>query len=370
MIPLTKPYISSNTKNILDSVLCSGVLTEGPITKKFEDAFAAFIGVSDAIATTSCTTGLELVLRALNIQPGDEIIVPNYTYPATAQAVMVLGATAVIIDSDPNTFNINYDAIEAAITKKTRVIIPVSLFGNPLDWDILNYISSKNKLFIVEDAACGFGSTYNGKYTGSFGHAAVFSLHPRKSITTGEGGMITTNNSSLADKIRSIKRFGLKITHTHTKDTLAFVYLGMNGKMSDILAAIGLAQMAEIEILLHRRTALGKRYQELLKDAEQKGHIYWPMTPTKGTYGWQSCCIRIKERDRILKGLYQEGIEAQIGTYILHHEPLFQNHPLCRIQGEMTGSIKAYEEALTLPLFHTLTETEQVYIVEKIYAQL
>lgn len=370
MIPLTKPYIPSNTKNILDMVLDSGFLTEGPMTKRFEEAFAKFIGVSEAIATTSCTTGLELVLRALPIQPGDEVIVPDYTYPATALAVMLLGATAVVVDVDPHTFNIDYNAIEAAITNRTRVLIPVSLFGNPLDWDRLTDITSNYPITIVEDAACGFGSMYTNRYTGSFGHAAVFSLHPRKSLTTGEGGMITTNDAALAAQLRSIKRFGLKSTHTDQRDALRFVHLGMNGKMSDIVAAVGFAQMAEIDMILQRRTEVAKRYQQLLTNAEQAGTISWPQTPQKGIHGWQSCCIRVKGRDRILATLYEEGIEAQIGTYALHHEPLFQTHPLCRIQGNMHGSHTAYEEALTLPLFHTITEAEQLYIVEKLYAQL
>lgn len=367
-IPLTKPYLPKHTFERIVSVLDSMMLTEGAVTQQLEDMFAAFTGATYAIATTSCTTGLELALRALGIQKGDEVIVPDYTYPATAQSVMLTGATAVVVDCDPHTLNVDYDAMEAAITKQTRVLMPVSLFGNPLDWDRLEAMASQYDLFIIEDAACGLGSSYDGRPTGSFGQAAVFSLHPRKSITTGEGGMITTTDSYLAQQFRSCKRFGLETTGN--RESTQFVRLGTNSKMSDIVAAVGVAQMVEADSIFAQRRKIAHIYDTLLAEAEQLGKLRKPLCIPKGIHGWQSYCICIQDRDRILTHLRNEGIEAQIGTYTLHQEPLFQTHPLCRLEGEMSGSLTAYNETLTLPLFHTLTETEQHYIVEKLYTQL
>lgn len=366
-IPLIKPYIPDKTLTAVRDVLFSGYLTEGLVTKKFEEHFARFIHIPHAIAVTSCTTGLELVLRALDIGTGDEIIIPDYTYPATAQSIMITGATAVIVDCDPNTLNIDYNALEAAITPRTKCIMPVSLFGNPLNWDILNRLASRYKLKIVEDAACAFGSSYKGCYSGAFGDAAVFSLHPRKSITTGEGGMITTHDDILAARLRSLKHFGLTGDTAH-RENILFAYLGTNAKMSDIVAAVGLAQLDEAEHILACRRNRAERYQLLLADMEQAGHLRWPITSPESLHGWQSCCILVSKRDRILQSMRSEDIEVQIGTYALHREPLFQSHPLCRLHGSLSGSLKAYETTLALPLYHTMTDADQEYVVDRLIA--
>lgn len=368
-IPLTRPYIPTGTLEAVRAVLESGHLTEGSVTRRFEEAFAAFTGVPHAVACTSCTDGLELVLRAMEIGPGDEVIVPDYTYPATAQAVMLTGATAVIVDCDPATLNVDYNAMEAAVTSRTRAFMPVSLFGNPLNWDRLNALSRKCGLPVVEDAACALGSAYKGRRTGSYGLASVFSLHPRKSITTGEGGMIITGDDALASRLRSVKRFGLDRADGK-REELRFVRLGANAKMSDIVAAVGLAQLAEAENILARRKELAARYDALLADAAKNGRLRFPRCTSGGTHAYQSYCVLMPERDHVLRSLRAQGIEAQIGTYALHREPLFQTHPLCRLQGAMPGSREAYEKTLTLPLFHAMTDAEQQETVKCLTALL
>lgn len=368
-IPLALPYIPPTALAYVAEVLQSGYVTEGPFTRRLEAAVAAYSGARHAIAVTSCTTGLELALRALGAGPGDEVIVPDYTYPATAQAVMLTSATAVIVDVDADTLNINYDALEAAITPRTKALIPVSLFGNPLDWSTLHALAARHRLPVLEDAACGLGSAHNGVRTGAHATAAVFSLHPRKSVTTGEGGIITTNDDTLAARLRSLKRFGLDTTEGE-RETLRFVRLGTNQKMSDIVAAVGLAQMEVADEIFGRRAALAASYTALLADLIRSGRIRLPQTTPGGVHAWQSYCILLEKRDKVLAALRSQGIEAQIGTYALHREPLFQTHALCRLQGTMAGSQAAYESTLALPLFHTMTQAQQQHVVEALTAAL
>ena len=208
-IPLTKPYITEEVKAGVCEVLDSGYLTEGPVTRALEDAIREFTGCSYAVAVCNCTVGLEMGLRAMGIGPGDEVIVPDYTYPATASVVEIVGAKIVIVDVDKETMLINYDAMEGAITSRTKAIIPVSIFGNPLDYNRLNKIKEEHSVYILEDAACSIGAEYDGVRVGNLADISVFSLHPRKFITTGEGGVITTNNPQWAKWMNSYKHFGI-----------------------------------------------------------------------------------------------------------------------------------------------------------------
>lgn len=210
-IPLIRPYITEEVKQEVNRVLDSGYLTEGPVTAALENAVRDYIGCGHVLAVCNCTVGLEMALRALGIGPGDEVIVPDYTYPATVDVINIVGATAILVDICTETMLIDYDAAEAAITDRTSAIMPVSLFGNPLNWDRLSQIKKKHDLFIIEDAACSLGATYKGIKTGTLADISVFSLHPRKFITTGEGGLITTNNPEWAEWMMSYKHFGMGV---------------------------------------------------------------------------------------------------------------------------------------------------------------
>lgn len=357
-IPLIKPYIDDNVKRKVLDVLDSGYLTEGSITKEFENVFSEYIGCKHSIAVTSCTTGLEVALRALGIGKGDEVIVPDYTYPATASIASIVGATAVIVDVNPKSMLIDYDEIEKAITKKTKAIIPVSLFGNPLNYGRLNEIKNRNDLYIIEDAACSVGAEYNGQKIGSLADISVFSFHPRKFITTGEGGMITTDNDEWANWMHSYKHFGMG--KAAERQEVKFEIIGTNYKLSNILSAIGLEQMKIIDVLLEKRRDLVKNYEILLKgcDYQEKESFSNP--------SYQSFCIFIENRDRIMKKMREEGIEVQIGTYSLHKHKAFKNKKKIKISGIYKGSNYAYNHCLTLPLYHELTENEQKIIVQKL----
>ncbi len=358
IIPLIKPYITQEIKDKVCEVLDSGFLTEGTVTRQLEQTFIDYIGCKYAIAATSCTTGLEMALRAMGIGSGDEVIVPDYTYPATASVVEIIGAKIVIVDVNPETMLIDYDEIEKAVTPATKAIIPVSIFGNPLDYACLNRIKDKYNLFIIEDAACSIGAEYNGTSVGNLADISVFSLHPRKFITTGEGGMITTNNSSWTKWMTSYKNFGMEINKSWGE--VQFERIGTNYKLSNIQAAVGLTQMQEIKRLLSRRTQLAENYINLVSN--QPG-ITLPQTAQNSRHSFQSFCIFVKDRDEVIRKLTEKKIETQIGTYALHMHNAYKNNPNCRICGEMKNSRYAFEHCLTLPLYHDMTEDEQKYVI-------
>jgi len=360
-IPLTRPFMNQEIKDRVCAVLDSGFLTEGPVTREFEAAVAQFVGCQHAIAVTSCTTGLEIALRALGIGPGDEVMVPDYTYPATADIVAIVGATPVIIDIDPKTMLIDYEAAEPAATSRTKAMIPVSAFGNPLNYDRLRDIKRNFGIFIVEDAAPALGAEYQGQKVGALADLTVFSFHPRKFITTGEGGIITTNNEGWADWIRSYKHFGVGV-HEHAL-TGSFHRIGTNSKMSDVLAAVGLVQMRHVHELLARRVSLSERYISLLENIPR---VSVPETTPNGFHSRQSFCVYVEDRDAVMTRLRDRGIEVQIGTYALHRQPAFAENRTCRIHGDLSGSSYAFEHCLALPLYHDLSEEDQDTVVAEL----
>ncbi len=365
-IPLIKPYITQEIKNKVIEVLESGYLTEGPVTREFESKLKDFLNVDYCLAVTSATTGLEVALRALNIGHGDEIIVPDYTYPATVAVGPIVGAKAIIVDVEKDTMNIDYDAIEAAITPNTKAIVPVSLFGSPLDYDRLNAIKEKYGVYIVEDAACSIGAEVNGVRVGSQADITVFSLHPRKFITTGEGGIITTQNKEWADWINSYKHFGMNMNNT-AREGIQFEIIGTNYKLSNIQSAVGLGQLNHIDKLLSKRIELANNYIELFKDVDG---IEIPRALENSQHSYQTFAVFVEDRDRIMTEMRAKGIEVQIGTYSLHMHNAFKKNPLVEIKGGMKNSLWCYKHALALPLYNDLTIELQQKVVEELKACL
>lgn len=332
-ISLAKPYIPKSTIPELKKVLESGMLSEGVKTEEFERLVEDYTGAKHAIACTSCTTGLEMALRCAGVRRGDEVIVPDFTYPATSEAVMSIGAEPVLVDVERQT------CVMSALYHD-EIVMPVSQFGCPT-YPLIGK-------FVIEDAACSIGSTYKGIQTGRKANITVFSFHPRKTITTGEGGMITTDDDELADRLMSYKQFGLK--------NGVFVEPGTNLKMSDILATVGVEQMKVIDKIMDRRRKLAKNYADLINDTGRYQH-----TIKDGTHSYQSFCVFVGDNKMVRRRLLEKNIETQVGSYALHMQPAFKN---CKHDGTLENSTWLDGHALVLPMYHTLTDDKQVEVVE------
>lgn len=353
-IYLMRPFVGTEELNAVKNVFDSKFLTEGAVTKEFEDRFASYVGAKHGVAVTSCAIGLELALQVLDIGKGDEVIVPDFTHPATGDSVCQVGANPVLVDVDIKTYNMTAEAIEKAITRKTKCIMPVSWGGNPLDPKIYE-LGKKYGIPIIEDTACSAGARIADGKIGSLADMSVFSFHPRKIMTTGEGGMLTTNNDAFAEKARSLKTFGVLNGR--------FVYHGTNYKMSNIVAAIGAEQLKKLENILDDRIKKAKIYSELLKGVN---YIRPPELTPDTRHVFQSYCIYIERdgwRDKLRQDLMKRGIETQIGTYALHLEPSYTN---VKKSGDLKNSELLYKNLLTLPLHHELSREDQEYVVSSI----
>jgi dTDP-4-amino-4,6-dideoxygalactose transaminase len=357
-IRLAKPMVGDEELRAIKRVLDSGFLTEGPVTAEFERKVASYLGCKYAIATTSCSTALELALRTLGIKKGDEIIAPDFTYPITASVAYLVGAEPVLVDVYPDTYCMNMQEVEEAISERTKAVIPVSLFGHPINLEPLMKLQKKYGFVIIEDAACSFGASYKGKMTGSIADVTCFSFHPRKIITTGEGGMLTTNNDEIKAKAASLKKFGMVTT---PDEKIVFMYPGTNYKMSDILAAIGIVQLSKIELMIEDRIKKAHIYNELLAD---KHYVKVPTVLEGARHIYQTYCIVLKIkgiRDKVIEKMRKMGIETQIGTYCLHIHPLFAH---AKKIGSCEVSEYLYNNSIALPLHYALTYEDQKRVVD------
>lgn len=362
-IKLIEPVVGEEEINEVRKVLLSGWLTEGPKTREFEEEIRRYIGVKHAIATTSCTTALELALRTLGIGRGDEVIIPDFTHPASGNVVKLVGAKPVLADVDLFSYNIDPTEIEKAVSNKTKCIMPVSWGGNPLDMDPLIELKEKHGLYIVEDAACSLGAEHKGKKTGALADITCFSFHPRKAITTGEGGMAVTNNAEYAQKMQSLKKFGMQIKNNE----ITFIRLGTNYKLSDILSAVGVAQMKKIEAIIRKRIELASHYDKLLSEIDL---VRPPQkrANTRHIYQTYAACIeKGHARDRVIKDLQKKNVETQIGTYALHLQPLYESEKKI---GQLKNSEKLCTNLLALPMSHWMTKKDQEHVVSLIEESL
>jgi len=347
-----RPKIDEGELRLIKKVLKSKILTEGEVTTKFEHNVAKYVHSKYAIATTSATTAIHTSLECMNVK-GKKILVSDFTFPATTLAISLAGGIPILVDVDKDTMNVTAKIIEDAIDEETDFVLPVSLFGNPLE---KNFYKLKNKgLKIIEDAATNLGSKIGNEYVGSLADITCFSFHPRKIITTGEGGMITTNDKSVADKCRSYKMFG--------KVDSKFVHSGTNYKISDILSAIGLAQIEKIESIIKKRITQAKIYHELLSKADFI-HTQRPAKNARHTFQSYVCYVtRPNLRDKIRSKLARENVETQIGTYALHCLPPFRKY---RRKGNLENSEFLYKNTISLPLHEELTTKDQEFICKTI----
>lgn len=353
MIPIIKPYLDEKELEQISQVLASGFLTQGPKTLEFEKIVAEHIGSKYAFAMSSCTTALHLALVVLDIKPDDEVLVADYTFPATANVVVQLGAKPVLVDIDLDTFTINPQDLERKITSKTKAVIPVDAFGCSANYDEILKITNKHNLPVIEDAATTIGAKYYDRYCGNLTTMGCFSFHPRKVITTGEGGMITTNDDALAEKIKLLR------SHGGVKKGVWFEYeaAGFNYRLSDVLSAIGVSQMHKLSYLINRKRELAN---ELSQRLENIPHVHLPTNPKWGGHIYQSYVILLDEkinRNKVIDSMKSQGIETTIGTYALHDQPFFQKEFGYKT-GQLTNSHKAFTQSVTLPLYPKMTASD------------
>lgn len=356
-VRLNVPLTGREEIDLIQEVLDSGYLTQGPKVLEFEQLMKHYVGTDYGFATSSATTGIHLALHAAGVQPGDEVIIPDFSFPATANAVIQQGATPVFVDIELDTFNIDPGLIDEAITDRTRAIMPVHAFGLPADMNPINEIAARHGLPVIEDAACALGGTYHGKQAGSLGTAGVFSFHPRKIITTGEGGLVTTSDDAIAERIGVLRTHG-SVRGSHF---MSFIDAGYNYRLSDVLGAIGVAQMARLDGIVERRQELSDLYASALQDV---AGVRAPTVPAHTRHAFQSYVVLLDEaidRNAVIDGMREHQIETTLGTYSMHLQPYFTERFGIGDE-QLPMSTRAHHSALTLPLYPQLTE-DDVHLV-------
>lgn len=352
----------------------SGWLTQGPKVAAFEKAFAARHGVGHALATTSCTTALHLALLAAGVGPGDEVIVPAFTWVATANAAVYCGATPVFADVDPATFNIDVADLARRLTPRTRAVIAVHLFGLPADIEAIRAVLPAS-VVIVEDAACAAGAVYRGRPAGGLGAVAAFSFHPRKSITTGEGGMVTTDDAALAGRAEVLRNHGASVSeevrHRGPKPYLLpdFDVLGFNYRMTDLQAAVGLVQLGKLDRFIDERARWAAWYRERLAGLDW---LRLPDEPEGGRHAWQAFVTYVDPdrapapRNRIMEILQEQGIATRPGTHAVHMLGYYRNRFGLR-PDDFPGARDCDRNSLAIPLHNRMSPEDYAYVADALH---
>lgn len=360
-IRLTKPSLGDEELERIRTVLASGYLTQGPAVSQFEELVASYVGVRHAFAMSSATTALHLGLVALGVGPGDEVVIPAYTFPATGNVVIQAGADVVMADVDPHTFAMTAETLEPVLTDRTAAIMPVDPGGYPAPMAELVQLARSHGAAIIEDAACGLGATRDGQPCGSFPDLGCFSFHPRKVITTGEGGMITTDDDELAERIALLR------SHGGRRADIGFVYeaAGFNYRLSDVAGAIGIAQMDKLDWILDRRRTLARRYHDSLASLEG---VVAPVVEEGAVPTYQSYVVRLEDdvdRDKVIISMRHAGVETTVGTYGLHLEPFYRSL-LGLAPEDLPGATRAARQTLTLPLYPEMGEADVDIVVRRL----
>lgn len=373
-IPIARPYLGKEEAEASAKVIESGWVTQGPQTERFENEVTAYTGAQYGVAVSSCTTALHLSLHVSGIGAGDEVICPSMSYIATANAIVYTGATPVFAEIDPATYNLDIEDVKKRISSKTKAIILVHQMGMPANLDSFISLAKEKEITLIEDAACAIGSVYKDKKIGCHSDLACFSFHPRKIITTGDGGMITTNDKKLADRLKKLRQHSMSVNDRVRHNSKAviteeYTEIGFNYRITDIQAALGTEQMKKLDYIVQRRREIAKTYEKALDACP---YIVAPVDSAETKSNFQSYSIRLTDnspinRDSLMQKLLNNGIATRRGIMNIHREKPYQQ----LFPGiTLPISEKTADQSLCIPLFPQMTQDEVEYVMESILAEM
>ena len=373
MIPVMRPWLGPEEAAAAAAAVASGWVAQGPRVAEFEEAFAAAVGASHAVAVSSCTTALHLALVVTSVGPGDDVVVPSLSFIATANAVRYVGAQPVFADVDADTQNLTPATVAPHLSDRTRAVILVDQAGVPADLDAMRALCEPRGITVIEDSACAAGSVYHGRPVGAGAELAAFSFHPRKLLTTGEGGMLVTPDADVAVRLRRLREHGMDASAASrhaTRQPVIEKYLetGFNYRMTDVQAAIGIVQLGKLDRMVARRRQLAERYQRQLSTVPGLGMA---ADPDHGTTNYQSFWVVLPDGspvscDEMLHSLAAAGISARRGIMAAHLEPAYRDHAY----GPLPVTERLTARSLILPLFHDMTAEQQDTVISEVRTAL